>query len=90
MEPGLRGEAAWFPDRERKVEGARRAHTDDLPMINRIGAASRKRGILETVQYRRNPTFLERGQGCNQITKSAEQKVDGLPIVALDPIIYTR
>lgn len=34
------------------------AHSDDRQSMASIGIARMKSGILETVQYRRNPTFL--------------------------------
>lgn len=57
MDPGLRGEDD-SPDLERKVEGAWKAQSDDLHKIASTGAASKNSGMFETVQYRRNPTFL--------------------------------
>jgi hypothetical protein len=59
MDPGLACEEDIPPDPERRVDGALRAQSADLQRIASMGAASKKRGILETVQYRRKPTFLQ-------------------------------
>jgi hypothetical protein len=40
------------------VDGAFNAHRDDWHRSTRTGAASKKRGRFETVQYRKSPTFL--------------------------------
>jgi len=60
MDPGLTGEDNRLPDSERRVDGALSAHRDDWHIITRTGAASKKRGRFETVQYRKSPTFLKR------------------------------
>jgi hypothetical protein len=58
MDPGLTWDEDVRPDSERRVDGALRAQSDDLKNIASMGAASKKRGIFEKVQYRRKPTFL--------------------------------
>lgn len=59
MEPGLACEEDVPPDSKRRVDGALKAHSADLQRTTSMGVASKKRGILETVQYRRKPTSLK-------------------------------
>ena len=84
IDPGLRNEEV-SPDAERKVEGACKAHSDDLHRIANTGPASKNRGRFEMVQYRRNPTFLRR---VSQRKTSAEWRLC-LPIHSLDPAVNT-
>lgn len=62
------------------------AHSDDRLSMASIGIASKKSGILDTVQYRRNPTFLL----FKLVVRSAVLvNHPNVPVMSLNPAIDT-
>jgi hypothetical protein len=57
-------------------------------MILSIGKARTNKGMFDSVQYRRNPTFLKKKSDGQPTTVTKE--LLHLPIMALDETVYTR
>jgi hypothetical protein len=55
---GIANRVSIDPGLVEDEEGLFNAHNEDLHKTTNMGVASKKRGMLEIVQYRRNPTSL--------------------------------